>query len=218
MGRSWVADGSIETRRDDQLDLETEGGLGFGTGSGFGTQHYQVWVELFEDDRSLVAAQRYKSPGGDALMEAPSRFPAVVASLDGVLAPPTRVFGLTQIEPPENPRPELVARLDELQEKGVTFTRLLLLRDLLAAAGKSAGRLEWDYVDLLGDTPFGERVRPGDLLQVGARWVVLLSDRGREGVLDPEDLCLDFDRGAAVRPLSAAFDLEEVEWAPLAGR
>jgi hypothetical protein len=211
-GRSWAADGSIETRRDEQLDLDTEEGLGFGT------QHYQVWVELFADEGTLVAAQRFKSPGGEDLMAAPGRFPAVVASLPGVLAPPTRVFGLTQVEPPENAAAGQIERLAELQEKGVIFTRLLLLRDILSAAGKRPGALQWDFVDLLGNTSFGERVRAGDLLQVGARWVVLLADRGEQGVLDPADLCLDFERGAAVRALSAAFDVEEVEWSPLAER
>jgi hypothetical protein len=151
-------------------------------------------------------------------MASPDPFPAVVASLAGPLAPATRVFGLTQIEPPDGAASEQIARLEELQGKGVTFTRLLLLRDILAAAGLGIDDLRWDFVDLLGNTAFGERVRPGDLLQVGARWTVLLSDRGIEGRLDPADLCLDFERGAAVRPLSAAFDVEEVEWAPLAAR
>ncbi|HVS14686.1 MAG TPA: hypothetical protein VMV46_12230 [Thermoanaerobaculia bacterium] len=211
-GKSWVADGSIETRRDEQLDL------GSGSGLGFGTQHYQVWVELFPDTKALISAERFKSPGPDELMAAPERFPAVVAALPGPLGPPTRVFGLTQVEPPPDAPADLLARLGELQGKGVTFTRLLLLRDTLQAAGTSATDLAWDFVDLTGGTAFGERVRPGDLLQVGARWVVLLRDRGIAGVLDPEDLCLDFDRGAAVRPLAAAFDVEEVEWAPLAAR
>jgi hypothetical protein len=211
-GRSWVADGTIETRRDDQLDLDG------GSRLGFGTQHYQVWVELFPNAKALVAAERYKSPGAAELMATPERFPSVVAALPGALGPPTRVFGLTQIEPPADSPPALLERLAELQGKGVTFTRLLVLRDILQAAGVTSAGLAWDFVDLTGGTAFGERVRPGDLLQVGARWAVLLRDRGEAGVLDPQDLCLDFDRGAAVRPLAAVFDVEEVEWAPLSPR
>ena len=53
-------------------------------------------------------------------------------------------------------------------------------------------------------------------MQVGARWVVLYRDAGRVGVLDPEDLCLDFDQGASIRRLSDVFSGEgEVDWVSL---
>ena len=56
----------------------------------------------------------------------------------------------------------------------------------------------------------------GDLLRVGNRWVVLLQDRGLEGFLDRDDLCLDFDRGARMRLVGEVFTGDGlVEWAGL---
>lgn len=176
----------------------------------FGTQRFQVRIELFPDEDALTAEERYTSAGGDALPDGVESFPGVYAALPGPAGPASLAFGLTQVEPPPGPPPELLSRLAKLTRRRVAFTRAPLLREVMAAAGRSPGELEWVEVDLSDGPPWGgdgdrAGVGTGDLLRAGARVVVLFRDRGTEGVLDRGDLCFDYEQGAAVRPLSEVF-------------
>ena len=71
----------------------------------------------------------------------------------------------------------------------------------------------WTGVELDGSRQWPQ---PGDLLRAGPRLVMFLKDEGVEGWLDYDDLCLDFDRGAAIRRLGEIFTGQGVvEWARL---
>ena len=210
-GRGWTVTGSLASHGADQIE-------GFGAERDFGTQRYQVWMEISEDERAIVPDLRLKSPGPDEALTRTSDFPTVVAALGGAAAKPSSVFGLTQIEPPEGADGALLDRLVELERAGLAFSRLGLLRDTLAEKELRYEELTWRLLDLNAGTPFSE-VAAGDLLRVGARWVFLHEDAGVPGVVDPEDLCFDYDAGAVVRPLSEVFKGVEgggdVEWAEL---
>ena len=217
-GTGWTAEGSLEARRDDALELE-----GLTSGLEFGTQHFQVWVEILEQERDAFPQKRLKSAGSAELLADPAGVAAVEVTLPLPLALPSRVFGLTQIEaPPEAPE-AIYAALAERYSQGLLFSRALLLRDLLAGAGRTLESLDWERLDLQAGEPWGQRVEAGDLLRVGGRWVVLFRDEGRTGFVDGGDLCFEYERGAVVRRLSAAFvevdDPEggDVEWAALDG-
>jgi hypothetical protein len=217
-GIGWVASGSLEARRDDALQLE-----GVTSGLGFGTQHYQVWLEILEKSGDAFPKERLKSPGSAELLQDPAAATAVEVTLPGSLGVPSRVFGLTQIEAPASAAEPLYAALAERYEDGLLFSRALLLRDLLEGAGHTLDTIGWRRLDLAAEEPWGQRVQAGDLLRVGARWVVLFRDDGVPGVVDGGDLCFDYERGAVVRRVSAVFlevdDPEggDVEWASLHG-
>ena len=87
----------------------------------------------------------------------------------------------------------------------------------LGRSGVEYRNLEWVAVELGVDQRWGgEGAMEGDLLRVGNRWVVLLQDRGTEQILDRNDLCLDFDKGARMRLVGEVFTGEGlVEWSGL---
>lgn len=174
----------------------------------FGTQRYQVRIELFDDEDDVTPDQRFISTGGNALPEQAGSFPTVFSALAGPAGPASLAFGLTQIEPPPGADPELLGRLAELTEERVAFAGAPLLRDVLEAAGRRRADLRWDSVDLSAGPPWGDgagAVETGDLVRAGARVVVLYEDRGTPGVLDRGDLVFDYRQGAAVRALSEVF-------------
>ena len=149
--------------------------------------------------------------------------PAVVATLPGVAGPATAVFGLTEIEPPAGAPDALRADLLELTRRRLAFGRVQLLAALLEARRPPLGGLEWRPLDLAGGAAWGEDVAAGDLLRVGARVVVLDRDAdastpGTPGVLDPDDLCLDYARGAAARRLGDVFAAARARPATSSGR
>jgi hypothetical protein len=110
------------------------------------------------------------------------------------------------VEPPAGAGPELHARLADLTRRRILFSRAPLLSQVMAAAGATADGLSWRTVDLTAGPAWGEGgVGSGDLLRAGARVVILFRDRGAPGVLDRDDLCFDYEQGAAVRPLSEVF-------------
>lgn len=198
----WSVRGRLEPRFSEGLErdsFEAEA-------RSFGTQRFQVRIELFADGDARTAQERYVSAGGAALPAEVETFPAVYAALPGPAGPASLAFGLTQIEPPPGATPELRSRLTELTRRRVAFSRAPLLRQVMAAAGRSPGELGWRDVDLAAGPAWGEGgVGTGDLLRAGPRVVVLFRDRGTAGVLDRGDLCFDFEQGAAVRPLSEVF-------------
>lgn len=210
-GRAWAVAGSLETHGADQIE-------GFDAQRQFGTQRYQVWIEISKERNAIVPDQRLKSFGPEEVLTQDDSFPTVKATLPGPAELPSSVFGLTQIEPPEAPDSELRGRIAELWEAEIAFSRLALLRDTLEERGLSYEELEWSLVDLSAGRSF-EDFQAGDLLRVGSRWVFLHADEGTPGVLDSQDLCLDFDAGAVVRPLAEVFQAAEgggdVEWARL---
>jgi len=215
-GRSWSVEGVLASHHDAQL--ASLGSLV--EHRDFGSQSFQVWIEIFPPEGGAVPEKRFKSPGVDSLRERPETFPTVVSRLPGRAGAASAVFGLTQIEPPPSPSEELLEALTGLADRGLAFTRLTVLRDHLRAAGVAASELDWRRIDLETGPAWGEDgAAPGDLLRVGARMVVLVRDEGRPGSLDGDDLCFDYEQGATLRPLHAVFvGSGEVEWASLQGR
>lgn len=181
----------------------------------FGTQRFQVRIELFGSRTDLVPKLRLASWGAKELPERIAEFPAVVAVLPGALEAPSRVFGLPQIEFANRgrgagDRSQLASWTEEL----VALSRIPVLGDWLATQGIAWEDLSWTEVEL---GVSGAAARPGDLLRVGSRLVWVLEDRGELG-LGYEDLCLDFDRGARVRRLGDVFVGEGlVDWARAPG-
>jgi hypothetical protein len=224
-GIGWTVPGRLDPAHDDRLtaaDRPPE--------VPFGTQRYQVRVELYSAEGSgLVPEARFSSPGPAPVAEmataqgeaaaAPQPL-RVTATLPGPAAPASAVFGLTGIEPPPDASPELQATLLAWTRERLAFGRVAVLATILEAAGRSSGDLDWRQIELDGGETWSE-LTAGDLLRVGDRVVVLWRDAGEPGVLDRGDLCLDFVRGAAVRPLGEVFSEplgDEgglVEWARL---
>ncbi len=205
----WSAPGRLEARFSE--GLAKDGGA-TPAGRSFGTQRYQVRIELFEHDDDLMPTKRFISPGGDALPDQVASFPTVYASLPGAAAGAASLaFGLTEIEPPAATGTGLLHRLADLTRRHLAFSRVTLLHGMIEAAGRESESLDWRRIDLddgpaWGGSPAG--VHAGDLLRVGARVVVLYQDRPKGGIpgrLDRQDLCFDYAQGAAVEALSAVF-------------
>ncbi|MCB1054429.1 MAG: hypothetical protein KDD11_02825 [Acidobacteria bacterium] len=209
--QAWSIPGSLEPSGSDAKELRSAG-----VGEAFGTQRYHVRFEIFEDEEALLPDERFKSWGADQVEPRWDTFPVITEHLAGHLGPASEIFGLTQIEPgPEHP--ELLKPILELMTRRLAFSRVAVLGAVVRAAGTSADALEWRPLGLSAGVPWGDGgVAAGDLIQVLDRVVLLYHDAGEPGVLDPQDLCLDFARGAAVRPLDQVFDTDaEVSWVAL---
>ena len=208
-------------------------------GDVFGTQRFHVRIEIYRDPDAPVPTERYRYWGAEALAAlvagadpaaAPVEaafdatlkdFPGVTVRLSGSLAAPSAVFGLTQVVPAAD-APEAVARIreraDALAADALAFARLPLVRRAMVDAGVDPANASWQPLDLAAGEPWGEEIQPGDLIRVVDRVVQLWQEGegGRAGVLDPQDLCFDFVRGATVRPLSQVFaGGGEVQWLSL---
>lgn len=213
----WSIPGRLEPRFSESLEQDSFDA----EERSFGTQRFQVRIELFADEDALTAEERYISAGGDALPDQVETFPGVYAALPGPAGPASLAFGLSQIEPPPGAGPEVLSRLAELTRRRIAFSRAPLLRQVMAGADRSPAEVGWVEVDLAAGPAWGEAgggsgVGPGDLIRAGPRVVVLFRDRGTEGVLDRADLCFDYEQGAAVRPLSEVFSGEGLlDWADL---
>ena len=204
----WQVDGVIDPRFDDAIIAELDEPVPFGT------QRYQVWIEIFDSDMPLLPRERFKSQGAEELLVRPSEFPTVRVTLPSARLA-TAVFGLTQIEPADEAGSRVLEQLAQRSQEGLVFSRLYLLRELLG--NSTADGEEWQRLDLQADLTW-EGLGAGDLIQVGARWVVLYRDAGEPGRLDALDLCFDFEQGAAIRRLGDIFSGEgEVEWLALSG-
>lgn len=204
--RAWRAPGRVEPyrRRLMAADERLEGR--------FGTQHFQVRIELFGPQSEITPVHRVVSAGPDELLAAPESFPTATARLPGPLAPASAVFGL----------PQVVGDLDAAaleqarrwQEAGLAFSLPVILRETAARAGGAWQDLAWSTIDLADGPAWGAGgVAPGDLVRVAGRVVVLYRDEGEAGVLDGDDLCFDFQGGATVERLGEVFTGEGlVEW------
>lgn len=218
----WPSSWSVQGRLAPKFSAALADGTIGEADHAFGTQRYQVRIELFADEDALTAEERYVSIGADALPDRVESFPTVYAALPGSAGPASLAFGLTQLEPPEGADAELTERLATLARQGLAFTRLPLIRQVVRSGGpgggETRGELTWDEVDLASGPSWGEGgirssgpagpVRMGDLVRAGSRVVVLYRDhreRGVPGRLDREDLCFDYERGASVRSLSEVF-------------
>ncbi len=173
----------------------------------FGTQRYQVRIELYDSDRQMIPTTRFSSWGGDQLPARVTEFSTVYAAEPGGAAPASLYFGLTHVELPTSAR-DLLAEMTGLTRQRLAYERLPLLAHLLESAGTSVDQLTWRRVDLAAGPVWGDgngAVAGGDLLQVGQRWVVLYRDEDGDAVLSGGDLCLDFATGATIRPLDEVF-------------
>lgn len=217
---TWSIPGDINAAHDDHLEASPHMPSQL-----FGTQRYQVRVELYRRADDLVPEQVIDSWGFKDLRSQLEHFPTVVMEAPGGAGLVSRAYGLTQLDPPADPTPELLAQIDELARAGIAFSRLTLLRDLVTAAGTTFAEAPWRSVELTGTQTFAadgaadDAVRPGDLVRVGDRVVVLYADHGQPGVLDYGDLCFDFVQGLEVRRLDEVYSGEglDVEWASMAG-
>ncbi len=200
-GSAWSIDGDLAAHFDswleeDAVELERN----------FGTLRYQVWVEAASDGDALVPDQRVRSP---ELPEATR----LEVRLPGALGPSSAWFGLPGVQRGDGEWSDAQAdRLGQLIDDRLAFDQASVLRDLLqrdTAVGDESGSL---LVPLDGSTPWGSgdegAVAPGDVVNVGDRWAVLLADSADDGIagmLDGADLCFDFDTAAAVRRLDQIF-------------
>lgn len=197
---TWSVPGMIDVAHDDHLER-----VDALPSQIFGTQRYQVRIELYGQEDDLVPLQTIRSWGVADLKQNVDAFPTVSMVAYGAAAPASRVFGLTQLDPPEEADADLVAQIDELAQNRIAFSSLTVLRDQLEGAGKRWQELEWRPLDLAGTAGWGGDADTGDLLRVGDRVVVLYEDRGDPEILDYQDLCFDFVQGATVRPLGDVF-------------
>lgn len=171
----------------------------------FGTQRYHARIELYGNDSRVVPEMRFRSPGAEELLRDPAGFPTVVAKLPGLLARPSSVFGLSQLELPAAAPRSLRSRLAAWEDARLMFSRLALIGRVLADAGVAWEGLAWEGVELDGTAAWGAG---GDLIRAGGRVVIALADRGRDERLDYDDLVFDYERGAAVRSLREVFSGE----------
>ncbi len=183
----------------------------------FGVQRYHARIELFGPSSALVPVATYSSLAALDLPAAAARFPTVIASLNGALALPSRLFGQSQVDLTRVALQRDAATLQKWYEADLVFSYVLALRAVIDRAGTSWDDLDWSAIDLAaGPSWSSDSVASGDLLRAGERVVVLYEDRGVVGVLDYEDLCFDFREGAKVLPLGDVFSGEGlVEWTAL---
>ena len=217
---AWAVRGRVEPANDDVLAAAESDAE-----SPFGTQRYQVRIELVGEEAAVLPEARFVSWGKEELPERADEFPTVYVHLPGAARPATEVFGLTQVEAAaEGAREALV----EMTRRRLAFSRLALLSEIFAAAGVEPEAVPWQPVELGGGLAWGDEVDAGDLLRAGSRVVVLYRDaapaaKAPEGAvvrpapavdsgpgngrLDGDDLVLDYVRGASIRRLSEVFDL-----------
>lgn len=196
----WSVDGVIETRFREQFG-ETDS-----IQVPFGTQRFQVWIELVPQGSGLPES-RFKSAGAEDLPGAGAAVTTVSAFLPSAPVA-SEVFGLTQVEPAEGASEGLLEILADGLAERLYYSRIQLLREILGPTSSAAER-----ISLAAETPWPEQVKAGDVVQVGSRWVVLYRDQGTVGRLDADDLCLDFVQGSEVRRLGDVFSGDgDVDW------
>jgi len=211
--RAWSIPGDLKPAR------RVEASLAGGYAIDFGTQRYQVRIELFGASSQLVPRASFDSIGPNELLASPATFPTASAVLDGVLALPSRVFGLSQIDLGAEALESDAETLQGWQQQDLAFSRLGLLRSVLERTETTWEDLHWTAVDLAAGPAWAAgAVARGHLLRVGDRVVFLLADRGEIGRLDYDDLVLDFSEGAEIRALGEIFSGEGlVDWAVVGG-
>ena len=210
---SWSVPGEIDSAHDNHLESPSV------EAQRFGTQRYHVRIELYGSEEALIPERVIRSWGVADLKQHIDRFPTVRMTLPGAARPASRVFGLTQLEPPPAAGREILDQISELAAHDLAFSLLTVIGDQIRQTERPFSELQWTSIDLAGEARWGADAGPGDLLRVGDRVVVLYEDRGAPGVVDYPDLCFDYVQGAAVRALSDVFigSGNTVEHASLAG-
>ena len=199
--RTWSIPGDLRPRAERDLQSGPIDGI-----PRFGIQRYLVRVEIFGPESQITPRLRLQSLSATDLPDQVDAISTVVAALPEPLSVPSSVYGLTQIEPEPVSSPEVLRQVADWYEQDLTLSRLAVLREHLGRSEIDYKDLEWVAVELGVDQSWGEGgAAGGDLLRVGDRWVVLLQDRGIEHILDRDDLCLDFDRGAKIRLVGEVF-------------
>ena len=210
-GRGWSVTGSLAPR----TGSLAQGAEEFGPFT-FGTQRFHVRVESYPRGDGFAPDKRFASFGASDLPEQVARFPTVVAKLGGPLSHPSSIFGLAEVQVAEQAHQLTRERVGALIRDRLLFSKPTLLAQVLALSGVSWDELEWQPVDLEAGRPWEGDVGAGDLLRVGERVVFLYQDRGVRGQLDYDDLCFDYEKGAAVRTLREVFTGGGlVDWARL---
>ncbi len=211
---TWSVPGSVEPSRRRLAVGEIAGAF-----PEFGRQMFHVRIEFFGPASSVVPRLRVSSWGAADVEGESGRFPAVTARLPDRLAEASAVFGTPQLELSEAAGSAVADRVGELWQRRLAFSRLLVLRRHLEAAGLNWEELDWRPVDLEEGPVWGPgEAAAGDVLRVGDRFVILASDEGQPGRLEEDDLGFDFDKGAVLRRLGEIFTGQGlVEWAPLGG-
>lgn len=210
--RTWSVPGDLQPRGERDLRAGPVEGL-----DRFGTQRYHVRIEFFGPKSEISPELRIQSLHAEDLPARVGEIATVRATLPGALELPSRIYGLSQIEAEPEILSAVADQLTDWYREGLSFSRLMLLRDILDRAETSYSELDWSAVELGVDQTWGEGgVANGDLLRVGNRWVVVLKDAVMVGTLDRDDFCLDFDKGARVRRIGEVFTGDGlVEWASL---
>lgn len=210
--RTWSIPGDLRPQAERDLKSGPIEGL-----PRFGIQRYHVRVEIFGPESEIKPRIRLQSLSAADLPEQVDAISTVVSALPEPLSGPSSVYGLSQVEPGPDSPPEVLQQLASWFEQDLTLSRLAVLREHLGRSGLEYKDLEWVAVELGVDQVWGgEGAAEGDLLRVGNRWVILLQDRGIVQVLDRDDLCLDFDKGARMRLVGEVFTGEGlVEWSGL---
>jgi hypothetical protein len=214
--RAWSIPGTLEPRRDEHLRRGLEQRR-----PEIGTQRFHVRIELLDAEDAMVPSERIRSWGVADLPERLEGFPTVVAALPEPLHEVSRVFGLTQIEVTASPAPAaLVEEIAELERQELVFRRSTLLERHLEGSGRRLEDLAWRELVIGGSGAplWQQEARPGDLVRLGERFVVLYRPAGDSGLLDGDDLVFDFERGALRGPLEVFFAPSLLEWAPLTPR
>ncbi len=212
--RTWSIPGSLQGSGDASIRQ-----VALGEAPRFGTQHYHVRVEIFGAKSQITPIQRIQSVQASTLPGSAADLATVVASVPGRLEVPTRFFGITQIESGPDTEPEVLELMESWTASGLVFSKRTVLREMLKRLQIGYEDLVWIDIDITEGVDWGAGgVGEGDLLRVGERWVVLFSDKGEPGLLDREDLCLDFDKGPRVSQISEVFTGDGlIEWASTSG-
>jgi hypothetical protein len=195
---AWSVPLTVDPKFDDGLDPERRR-------LPFGTVRVHVRVELFGPEQQLVPIARYASAPAEAVATG-GTVPTVVVSLPERLRLASAAFGLTHLSL-ETSEPGVLGRAAELAERRRASSLPQLLGSELRRRGLDPAEARWVAIDFIEqEMTWSETgVGPGSVVRVGGRAVFLLADANANGRLDPADLCLDFDRGAAVRPLAEVF-------------
>jgi hypothetical protein len=173
--QAWAVPGSVKPSRQRLL----AGELG-DMAAEFGTQRFHARIEFSGQANAVVPRLRVSSWGAAEVERESERFTSVSARLAGALAAPSAVFGTPQVEVVEGAEAKLVAAVGELWQRRLAFSRLMPLRQMLERVDRSWEELSWRAVDLEEGPAWGAGgAAPGDLLRVGERFVILVSDEGR---------------------------------------
>lgn len=199
-GTGWTAGGIVDPRIV-QLDRGSEL-----RPLPFGTQRFEARIELYENEDALTPAERWSSPGPEAMLSAPERASGVIARLPEPLAQVSGAFGRLRLDPADELAAAEEERVVRLVDAGFAYLAPGLLAAHLEESGLDPGELAFETVELGPSGPtWGAEVETGDLLGAGDRMLILWRDEGIRGRLDPDDLAFDLHRGLRIDRVGQVF-------------